>query len=359
MNNKQLKNLLKSKADEITLENRSDKIIEKVTYNAKYNNAQKSSAIAIPRKRLNYYIITAIAVCLLIIAIPIGIIFGKSAPQNLNALAVGKSEQVFSREMLALGNIIASDTFKQGITSYSHNDKNNAEYEKIANDVNYYLTTGEALLSKNNINIIYQKNTDANYSDFEFVMRIKYLDKSLSAIDYVAYFNKAEKNSKTTMIGICVIEGKSYNLFGEQQRKGEEIESELIIYTNTSGKSYISIENETELNENEYEFEYVVDDIVVRGVSLEVKTEHGVNTTEIEITENDIETSYEFEYKADNIIECTYEPQHGKEKIIINVYIDRYEYQFMDGTIMNIYRIDESKNASQNQLLLTVRQNIY
>ncbi len=356
MNNKQLKKLLRNKAEEITLENKSEQILQQVNYNAKYNNNQKATAIAIPRKNLTYYIMVAVAVCLLAIAIPIGIIFGVKTPIGTGGLVVGQAEQIFSREVLALGNVVASDTFEQGVENYTSNSKI-IEYEKIANDVNHYLTTGEALILKNNIKVDYRENTNKDYSEYKYVMNIKYLDKSASNIDYAVFFNKTEKPNKIEVVGVCKIEGVDYRIKGEQHTRGKEIESELIIYLGFN--SYISIENETEYNENEYEFEYVVDDIVVRGVSLEVEMENGVNKTEIEITENDVETAYEFEYKTDNLVECSYEVERIKQKISIKVFPTYYEYQFKDGTIIKINRTDNSKNASENQAIMGIIKNFY
>ncbi len=371
MNNKQLKNLIINQADKISIPDHKNDILNKVTFTPATQVEEvltTDNNVTIKNQNSNKnkfrLAMVAFSTCLIILIITLAIILPNKSP-SLNTLTFGKSEKVLSNELFALCNVVSGSTGEStsnGTLPFISNDKDGdvltngfilykstntpspsqTECNQIASDVNDYLLTCEAFLGCNDISVTYTENLDTQYNSYKYKMTVNYKDSSQVLVNYVAYFNQQANGKITKIIGVCIIDGKEYEIKGNQTTKADEIESELLIY---GENSYVKIENETEFNENEYEIEYVKDGVTVKGVSIEISTENGKKQTEIEVTLNGNTTCYEFEYVSPTVINCEFEKNGEEQEIIITVFNNYYLYQFKNGIICKIDRVLTDQNS--------------
>jgi|GEM_PF-3622142 len=325
MKNKELKNLLRSKAEAVEINVDTTEILSKVERVPCSPVRKKSFSVWIPA------LCGALVACLMMVLIPWGALGGG----NDGGLTIGKAERIVSKEMLALGNIVSeSDSSVSAVRLAKKSG--GADYQKIAEDVNYYLLTGDALVSSEGISVVYTRNTDPKYADYDYKMEVTYSDKAMYGVDYVAYYDEDERgNGKTALVGVFVVNGNAYPLEGRKETERDEVEVELIL--RLGADSYVSVSNEAEKGENEYEYKFVEGGVVVKGVSLELSTENGKKETEIEITENGVTTAYEFEYKAETI-ECEYEKGNTEYEMTVFIHDTYYLYLFDDGTKIKLHK---------------------
>ena len=323
MNNKKFKKLLKSKIEKIEIKDFSSEILNSTSHLILEKEEKKSKSWFLPLSGA-IAIATTIAIC-----VPLGVFDGFSGNKGLE---INKSEIVFSKELLALGNLLTTNE-EVSVNKKRSLRKSNQEtinYQKIAEDCNHYLLTGEAFIYQEEINVTFENNKDEKYSSYDYKMSVSYVDHKQYEISYLSYFNRKEISSSEVEIeGVFVIDDKDYVLKGEQKKYGEEVELELKVYIKEN--TYISISNETEVNENEYEYKYFEYDVIVRGVEFSYEVENGRKETEITIIENGSTVSYEFEY-FDDTIECEYESDLIETEMQIFVHDEYYLYVFKDKT---------------------------
>lgn len=351
MNNKEIKALLKKKADKVKIKDCSREIIRSAHYiapaqdTAKVNDTKKANRWWIPVCGV------AVAACLMILIIPM---FLPDVSPIDNHLTVGKAEEVLSYEMIALGNAISevaetnslaanqsqtitlsTQPLRMGRGARPLSDSiplralSEEDYARIAESINDYLLTGNALLAKSRISTAYERNTEDEYSSYEYKMLVSYEDAQSYRINYTVYYNETEKNeTETELIGLFILNDRAYPMRGEKSVENDECEMELTIYMEEN--TYISVSNETSINENEYEYTYVEDGVVVKDVSMSISSENGESKTEIELTENGKTVEYEFVYSSE-IVECEYKSEEGEFEIKIYIRSDYYLYEFEDG----------------------------
>jgi hypothetical protein len=324
MNNKKFKQLIQSKVEKIEVKDFTAEILNSTSHQILPSKEKEKSKLWVLPLTSSIVIATSMAIC-----IPLGLFDNGSGKGD--KLEVSKAEMVLSRELLALGNVLVDNKNVNTLKKQARRSKDTTiNYQKIAEDCNYYLLTGDAFIYQEDINVEYQKNNDKNYSSYQFKMNVSYIDHKQYEVSYLSYFNQNEiSKNKIEIEGIFLIDNKEYPLFGEENKNNEEVELELKIFTEEN--SYISISNETEINENEYEYKYVEDGKLVKGVEFSYEVENGRKETEITIIENNSTVSYGFEY-FDDTIECEYEFNSLEVEIEIYVHNDYYLYLFEDKT---------------------------
>lgn len=386
MNNKKLKKLLVEKAEKVQIEDCRQQIIHN-THHRVQPKVEKNKKVVEPhREKRNLkwlYPVCAVAVvlCLVFVMIPLAHNWGGTEPgenKPNTQLSVGKVEQVMSREVLALGNIVAGlDTIQpqQGtvlnasmlaselgeetdeeeqpddLTSDSLISKTN---EQIAQKINYYLHASESFLNKSGINIVYNYNQNNQFSQYEYMMSITYQDNDGYEVKYVAYYNQEDESdleegeTKLEMNGVLVVDyiqmqDKQYEFKSERSVETDEVEMEMKVYLNAEKTSYISVENESGQFENEYEYKFVKDGLNVKKVEMEVENEGGYKTSSIKIIETndgiEIETTCEFEFLTDDHIKCQYASGDMEMDIEIEVLDVVYRYMFEDNTIVELNKV--------------------
>ena len=132
--------------------------------------------------------------------------------------------------------------------------------------------------------------------------------------------------------GILIKENIPFQVEGKKEVENDEYECELVIYEDQTRQNYIKINQETEINENEYEYEFYKNGECVKELSLEVETKNNRKEMSIEIQEGEIEKEFTFEYDlTQNQIHCTYENDVDDieiKDIVISIYEEYYLYLF-------------------------------
>ena len=130
--------------------------------------------------------------------------------------------------------------------------------------------------------------------------------------------------------GIMIIDNQEYQVFGHRENEeNEEYEVETNISFN--GEKILKVEQETEINENEYTYTYYQNNQPFREVSQEVETENGRREMSISVKEGNKEQEFEFTYLEGNKISCEYSLEEGESEteieLMITEYNDYYLYQ--------------------------------
>lgn len=324
MKNKELKKILKIEADKIEISDYSDDILSKV------NPVMEEKE---DKKRKYIYVLSpifAFVMCILLI-LSINLFSDKKE----DSVVVSRAKELFGYELIALGNSIEIDN--NGSIKLLSSLVNNNHNNEIANTINEHLTTGEMLFNKNAVNVKYGNNVNALYN-YSFMLEASYLDNSGYLVEYILYYDEIKKIDSDEDIdevssflnGVMVINSIEYEVKGEKEVENDEFEIMLIIYTDED--NYIKITQETEINENEYKYEYYEDGNLVKEISLEIEYKDNIKVMSIEIEELGMEKEFEFIY-LDSKIKCEYEDDSNEYEVIIDVFKDYYLYHFQEGNI--------------------------
>ena len=394
MRRSDIKKMLRERADRAVINDLSDKIIESVDKSAQINSvcdSKEHSLAANGRKEIgtgaqtpsrkvgfleklkargSVYAAGIAAVCMCLV-ICVAVFRFAMPPGDVTTdtpnFGTAKAGSVFSHQLFALGNLISLGG--GGETAYSANggvtplsslkyqnpisnkdSENDGEgeylgdetYRQIAEDANYYMLTGMAFLRDEKMTFECTENNNSQYSQYSYMLRVSYIDEQLYSAEYTIYFNEKVKGNETKIDGVAIINGSSYSVYGESGKEGDEVEMELTVKLSES--SYISVCTDTEINENEYEYQFVKDGALVKGIKMEFETEGGLSEWEIVVTENDREEGYSFEFKND-MIECEYEGYEYEAKMEIYAEVDYYLYTFEGGYTVKLPR-DSSLSPS-------------
>lgn len=325
MRNKDLKNLIKSKADEIVIADKSSEILQ----NVKTSPVNEPVITRKPRANKTFYarigaFATVIVALIIAIVLPIALSYQGSG----NGTNLTKTQQVLSKEVFALGNLIKDDdSLLSTVSDGADGDSALKEqFEGIAKKINGYLLSADAFLSSSKISAKYENNKDENFESYAKKLTVSYTDSDDYSVAYTLYYNETEQSATTvTLDGVMVLGSSSFEVWSEWKNEGDEVEMEFRVYLDEF--RYFSIENETEVNENEYEYGYYEFGFMTFGVSLSVSTENGAKEIEMEITEGGLETEINFVYD-DKVIHCSYENVGFKTSFDIRHENDTYEYDF-------------------------------
>ncbi len=345
MTNREIRELLCERADATRIKEDSNEILQKVR---KAPEREEKTAKILSRHRRAWLLpapAAMLAACLVLALIPTFL-----TPTGTEDFTLSRAEEVFSIEMLALGNALdkgegtgllrevppATYLSAPGGTGTVTLAASNTDRERIAADVNRYLPTGNALLDKDAVKIDYAKNTDEAFADYAYRLSVTFAEGVELGVSYTAYYNESRALfGRSRITGVFVMGGEQYDMTGEREVDRDEVEMELRVRTGKD--TYLCVSNERAASENEYEYVYLENGREVRAVSIEVATEGDVRSTELEISENGVETEYAFTYLDDRIL-CEYEENEREHEIVIFVYADHYLYTFEDGYTVEIQK---------------------
>ena len=139
-----------------------------------------------------------------------------------------------------------------------------------------------------------------------------------------------------------VKDNKEFEIICNKEIEQDECELELKIFLNENKSDYIVIEQEIEKFENEYTYMVYNDNKKTEETSLEIETKNNKKEMSIELKKYDINgkelsrDEYDFEYRDDTTIECSYENDLVEYEVIITVLKDEYEFKFDEENIIKI-----------------------
>ena len=251
-----------------------------------------------------------------------------------NQLALTKAKSVIGNEIM-LASIMTNN--KQ-----SANKRMTRMSQKAYTDNIYlihdYLIAGEMLFNKQDVNmeIYYNDNQDYPYT---YKLIIDYYDAFNNNSNYIFYYNEIPLEEdddddhdeiSISFEGIILIDDLEYKVNGQRENEeNEEFSIETTIYLNN--QKIVTIEQETEINENEYNYIYYQNNLPYREVNQEIKTENKKQEMQIEIKENNNERTFNFEYLTNHQIRCEYEYEDDEAgtEIEIELLITEYDTYYL------------------------------
>ena len=170
MKRSEVKSRLKQAAAHTSVPDRADNILREV------GPLPERAVTAERRERRPLVWIPTVAVvlaaCLIVALIPWGKL---GAPSQNGRLTVGKVQQVFSRELLALGGVVADDV-QMIVPAAAYGAPTEDECEQIAHRLNTHLFVGDAFCDKERIVTLYEHNKDSDYADWSYKLTVTYRD---------------------------------------------------------------------------------------------------------------------------------------------------------------------------------------
>lgn len=331
MTNKKLKSIIKSKCDNVSVNDYSDSILLKV------KEITPTKSYVLNRNRRVVFP-ALLASCLSIVAASSVILSATLIKDNGRYIKdVTISQELLSYEMVALGNVVPNENvsqIKRLAMEYSE-----SEAIELSNEIHDHLITGEMMFNKDNFTAVHEINTNTEY-DYQYKLTVEYASLEYAS-NYVMYYDevkKIESNKEleevnTYLNGIMIVDNEEFVVKGEKEVEKEEYETTLKIFT--SPESYIEISHSTEINENEYKYEYVEEGVLVKEMSLEYEESLMNKELEINIKEDFVEKEFNFKFKKDYIL-CEYVEETESDieseanEIMIELYETYYLYVFSE-----------------------------
>lgn len=353
MSSKKIKDILKAEANKIVITDRSQEILEK--YQPVKAPVVKETT---PKKKwwnlslgLGLSLVVGIVVLFLILNLnrpnsPVG-----PTPQPGNP-TMTKAKSVIGQEIMLAGSLTEGEEVIQQPMAL----RANVNYDDIYL-IHDYLLTGEMLLNKTNVEMTIELNTNDMYSEYTYFMKVTYLDSN-DEESYDFYYNEypqedGRDNDEVSIDFSGIMIFSSYQLKVEGTRENEENEEfTTITKLFKDDNLFLKIEQETEVNENEYKYTYYENNRVTRTVEQEVEYENNKKEMSITVEENNVEREFNYTYYNDHIL-CEYELESGNIESEIEVLI--YEYDTYYLYVIDEKEIKISKNANKNSLSFVYR----
>lgn len=342
MKNKEIKKIIKDASSKIVINDYQKEILSRVDYTPLEKETKKFNF----KPALSFSLLAVALVVTLVTVLPK--ITNTSNPNS--QITLTQSKKSLSYEIQALGAFLPNESNNSSLkrlAKFKNSNENN--YQEIASDIKDYLLTGEMMFEKDNVITSLEKNNDTNYNNFEYKLTSTFIDIAQYRSSYIIYYNENitiedDKKNETSSVlqGVMVKDNQEFEIICNKEIEQDECELELKIFLNENKSDYIVIEQEIEKFENEYTYMVYKDNKKTEETSLEIETKNNKKEMSIELKKYDIngkESSrdeYDFEYKDDTTIECSYENDLVEYEVIITVLKDEYEFKFDEENIIKI-----------------------
>lgn len=284
MTNKQLKTLLRKKAEKVTVKDVRANVLQNVNHTPVYENEPATV------KRSWFYpvIAVAVAICLTVAIIP------SLLTKTPEKIEITSTEQVLADEIVTAGSLLADTTV---LTSNVDDDgKSDAE-----NDIFRFLKLGSSFIKPNGIVTEGFINKDKGFENYEYKLIVTDNESNLT---YTVYYNTAtESAEEKEIVGVFIINDIKLNFEAEKETEDDEVELELKLFT--SKNSYIKISNSKESEddgfETEYSYQIVANDKPLIEVTMEYETSETTCSGKATVKTN--KDFIGFEYSTTNVYE--------------------------------------------------------
>jgi len=332
-------------------------------------HSQGDTAVLSRSKKRNVGVITIVAAILACIAIilPFLLKFLNKSPVIPNGITLSAND-VYGMGAVSTVRLLGANTSVQAIARLSSVRSAAAvsetetgtenEVKAQAQKFNEYFTALDSFMGKEIVTTVTETNTDPKYP-YETKLTINSKNFNGVAVQHVMYFTETlnasgddDDEKVYTLNGVLVADGTEYHLEGERvfEQEDDETENELKIraYADLSDRtSYVEMEQEHSVENNETETEYVysivVNGVVVEQTSVEFETEKEGNKEEAEYTlefrSGDAKGKYVVERVTENgkaQIKVAYDidGKQGEFRISETANNGEYRYTFSDGAVV-------------------------
>ena len=342
MKNKEIKKIIKDASSKIIINDYQEEILSRVDYTPLEKETKKFNFKPV----LSFSLLAAALVVTLVTILPK--ITNPSTPNS--QITLTQSKKSLSYEIQALGAFLPNESNNSNLKRLARfKSSNENNYQEIASDIKDYLLTGEMMFEKDNVITSLEKNNDTNYNNFKYKLTSTFIDGAQYKSSYIIYYNENitiedDKKNETSSVlqGVMLKDNQEFEIICNKEIEQDECELELKIFLNENKSDYIVIEQEIEKFENEYIYMVYKDNKKTEETSLEIETKNNKKEMSIELKKYDINgkelsrDEYDFEYKDDTIIECSYENDLVEYEVIITVLKDEYEFKFDEENIIKI-----------------------
>lgn len=243
MNNKQLKNLLKKKAENYSVPNASDEILKRVNHTP-YNERAKIEAMK--RSFMRLVSLTA-TMSLAILLVPL------TLTREPEEFKVTETEQLLSHEIVTVSSFVAESAQVIKLMALTQEEKDTVGFE-----LSRLLSLGSSFINNDNIETVLTLNTDSAYAK-NFNYKLQVFDKTdISDVKtYVIYYNETYEfiNQNSTIFGVYVNDNKEYSFTAEKTVSSNGVQIKLTL--DTGNDSHVSITSNSDINTHEYSLELV------------------------------------------------------------------------------------------------------
>ena len=343
MKNKEIKKIIKDASSKIIINDYQEEILRRVDYTPLEKETKKFNFKPV----LSFSLLAVALVVTLVTILPK--ITNPSTPNS--QITLTQSKKSLSYEIQALGAFLPNESNNNSnlkrLAKFKNSNENN--YQEIASDIKDYLLTGEMMFEKDNVITSLEKNNDTNYNNFEYKLTSTFIDIAQYKSSYIIYYNENitiedDKKNETSSVlkGVMLKDNQEYEIICNKEIEQDECELELKIFLNENKSDYVVIEQEIERFENEYTYMIYKNNKKVEETSLEIETKNNKKEMSIELKKYDTngdelsQIEYDFEYKDDTIIECSYEDDLIEYEVMITVLKDEYEFKFDEENIIKI-----------------------
>ena len=254
MKSKDLKKILQYEANQIPIGQYQNEILSQV-----HQKDTNSSFLPTKKKTIGIWLSSSLAIVACVCIVAFAFIFNrdsKDKPHPFPTPQLSKAKQLLSYEMVALGNMVE---VQDSTLQIKMKQDPTLEQQALVNEIHEYLITGEMMLNKEGLKIQNQANNDVEYANYAYKLVAQYQNST----DYILYYNEQtlwEEDKKeeihqvsSHLEGILIKENIPFQVEGKKEVENDEYECELVIYEDQTRQNYIKINQETEINENEYE----------------------------------------------------------------------------------------------------------
>jgi len=240
-------------------------------------------------------------------------------------------EEAYAFEMMAAGNLLYSSSTQTNTRIKKRSlSRNNVNLNDVATKINEHYLTIKQMLSKEKVKYEILQNDDGTY---ENKMIIQAFFNNELDLQYTIYFNKTkvlkhEDNEELFNIeGIITIDNKTYQVFGEIESEEDEIETKIKVVTGEN--EYFVIEQEKEVDEEEFVYTSYINNKKQNEYSISYEVEDNEIEIKIEmLTNGKVEKLVSKIENNEIILKVNFTTYQGKVEVIDDV--SSIKYYFID-----------------------------
>ena len=238
-------------------------------------------------------------------------------------------EEAYAFEMMAAGNLLYSSSTQTNSRIKKRSlSRNNVNLNDVATKINEHYLTIKQMLSKEKVKYEILQNDDGTY---ENKMIIQAFFNSELDLQYTIYFNKTkvlkhEDNEELFNIeGIIIIDNKTYQVFGEIESEEDEIETKIKVVTGEN--EYFVIEQEKEVDEEEFVYTSYINNKKQNEYSISYEVEDNEIEIKIEmLTNGKVEKLVSKIENNEIILKVNFTTYQGKDEVIDDVSSIKYYF---------------------------------
>lgn len=313
---------LNKEVDNITIPDRIKEVKDSFNKNEVKEDIISINTLDKPKRIFNLKLVLGFT-CIILLLISSIFIFKNDNPvinPNIKVPVIAKNiDDAYAFEVMAACNYLYTDS---NIMTKRRMKKNTNELNEVCEKINKHYLTINQMLSKDKLEYKIFKND--NLDEYEYKMLINPIFNSYFDLEYILYFNKTLVKNKDVddeeiynINGIIIIDNYNYKVIGETIIEDDETETEIKVYTGEN--DYFIIEQEKEIDEEEYVYKSYNNGKLIKEFAISYEIDKNEIEIELEIKTNNSLEKVEAKFKNGYILlEVEFDDYEGEVKVIEN-----------------------------------------